>query len=141
MHKLSGQLNIDGSIAYAPQQPWILNTTIRDNILFGKTFDENFYIKVLTACQLKPDLDILAAGDLTEIGEKGINLSGGQRQRISLARCIYANKDTYLLDDVLSAMDSHVAKQLVDSLFGPNGLLRNKVDFLLLFIFFHYFEL
>ncbi len=85
------------------------------------------YDSVLEACALKPDLKMLPAGDMTEIGEKGINLSGGQKQRVSLARAVYADRDIYLLDDPLSAVDSHVGKHIFNKVLGPDGLLRNKV--------------
>ncbi|CAF0762037.1 unnamed protein product [Brachionus calyciflorus] len=126
MEKFKGKLIVNGTIAYAPQQPWIQNATIRENILFGREFDQDFYEKVLIACSLKTDLEIFKHGDLTEIGEKGINLSGGQKQRISLARCIYSNADLYLLDDSLSAVDAHVGKHIFDSVIGYNGLLKDK---------------
>lgn len=127
MYKNDGNINIYGKIAYAPQQAWIQNTTLRDNILFGKEFNEILYNKVIRACSLELDLQLLPAGDITEIGEKGINLSGGQKQRISLARCIYSEADLFLFDDSLSAVDSHVAKHIFDEAIGPNGMLKNKV--------------
>ena len=80
------------------------NTTLKDNITFGKPWNKNLYKKVIDGCSLKPDLEVLPAGDATEIGEKGINLSGGQKQRISMARSIYSNGDVYLLDDPLRYM-------------------------------------
>lgn len=101
MYKFSGNININGTVSYGPQIAWIKNNTVRENILFGKKYDEVFYKKVIESCNLILDLEQLPAGDLTEIGEKGINLSGGQKQRISLARCIYADTDIYLLDDTL----------------------------------------
>jgi len=101
MEKIKGSVNTYGSIAYVPQQAWIQNSTLKQNILFTKDYNENYYNKVIDACALKPDLQILAAGDLTEIGEKGINLSGGQKQRVSLARAVYSDADIYLLDDPL----------------------------------------
>lgn len=127
MYKLKGKINVDGRVAYAPQIPWIQNATIRENILFGSEFDETLYRQVVSSCCLGPDLELFPGGDLTEIGEKGINLSGGQKQRISLARCVYSNADIYLLDDTLSAVDSHVAKHIFDSVLGPNGMLKHKV--------------
>jgi ATP-binding cassette subfamily C (CFTR/MRP) protein 1 len=127
MHKFKGAINVDGSIAYVPQQAWILNTTLRNNILFGKEYNEEFYNQVLIACALKPDLEILPAGDQTEIGEKGINLSGGQKQRISLARAVYSQADIYILDDPLSAVDAHVGKHIFESVIGPKGILSNQV--------------
>ncbi|CAN0430240.1 unnamed protein product, partial [Scytosiphon promiscuus] len=87
---------------------------VRDNILFGCPFDARRYDRVLEACALKSDLEILDAGDQTEIGEKGVNLSGGQQQRVSLARAVYADSDIVLLDDVLSAVDAHVGKHIFD---------------------------
>ena len=101
LEKTTGNINIGGSIAYVPQQAWIQNTTLRQNILFTSDYDERYYKKVLESCALEPDLKILSAGDMTEIGEKGINLSGGQKQRVSLARAVYSDADIYLLDDPL----------------------------------------
>lgn len=83
---------------------------MRDNILFGSPLDQARYDAVIEAAALHPDLDIMPSGDLTEIGERGVNLSGGQKQRISLARALYANRDIYVLDDPLAAVDAHVAK-------------------------------
>jgi ATP-binding cassette subfamily C (CFTR/MRP) protein 1 len=88
------------------------------------------YDKVVESCALKADFDILMNGDETEIGEKGINLSGGQKQRVSLARAVYSNRDIYLLDDPLSAVDSHVGKHIFDQVIGPQGLLKNKTRLL-----------
>ncbi|KAI8058986.1 metal resistance protein YCF1, partial [Gongronella butleri] len=104
--KTAGKVTLRGSIAYVPQQPWVMNATVRENIVFGHRFDPDFYEKVLEACSLKSDILILSAGDQTEIGERGINLSGGQKARVALARAIYARADIYLLDDVLSAVDA-----------------------------------
>ncbi|XP_063439571.1 multidrug resistance-associated protein 1-like isoform X1 [Mytilus trossulus] len=126
MEKLNGNVNIKGSIAYVPQQAWIQNATVRDNILFGKEMDECKYNNVVEACALKSDFEILTGGDLTEIGEKGINLSGGQKQRVSLARALYNNADVYMLDDPLSAVDSHVGKHIFKNVVGREGLLQNK---------------
>jgi len=125
--KLDGKVNVKGSVAYVPQQAWIQNATLRENILFGRTFDSKRYAKAIYTCALQTDLDILPGGDLTEIGEKGINLSGGQKQRVSLARAVYFNADVYLLDDPLSAVDSHVGKHIFDKVIGPRGKLRKKV--------------
>lgn len=107
MDKISGLVNRIGSVAYVPQQAWIQNATLKNNILFGRPFDKKRYDKVVEACALKADFDMLPAGDQTEIGEKGINLSGGQKQRVSLARAVYQDADIYFLDDPLSAVDSH----------------------------------
>ncbi|GBM52169.1 Multidrug resistance-associated protein 1 [Araneus ventricosus] len=130
MTKLSGSVTFSGKIAYASQQPWIQNTSLKNNILFSKPLSKHFYEDVLEACGLKPDLEILPGGDQTEIGEKGINLSGGQKQRVSLARAVYASADIYLLDDPLSAVDSHVGKHIFDKVIGPSGLLKTKTRIL-----------
>ena len=90
-------------IAYVPQQAWIQNTSLKNNILFGKDMDESLYKDVIYSCALEPDLRILPGGDETEIGEKGINLSGGQKQRVSLARACFSGADLFLFDDPLSA--------------------------------------
>ncbi|XP_048361642.1 ATP-binding cassette sub-family C member 2 [Sphaerodactylus townsendi] len=130
MENIKGHINIEGSIAYVPQQAWIQNATLKDNILFGSPFDEARYQQVLEACALLPDLQLLPGGDLTEIGEKGINLSGGQKQRISLARAVYNNADIFLLDDPLSAVDSHVGRHIFDKVLGPDGMLGIKTRIL-----------
>ena len=123
LHKESGQVNTVGKIAYASQQAWIQNDTIRGNILFGKEYSEKEYNEVVDACALRSDFDLFPGGDQTEIGEKGINLSGGQKQRVSLARSIYSKADIFLLDDPLSAVDSHVGKHIFHHVIGPNGIL------------------
>lgn len=137
-----------GNIAYVPQKAWVLNSTLKENIILGEPLDQAFYEKVLNACGLIPDLQEMPDGDSTEIGEnvnirkgprrnsswiskslflQGINLSGGQKQRVSLARAVYQNKDIYLLDDPLSAVDFNVANFIFDNVFGPNGILKEKV--------------
>ena len=90
----------------------IIAKSARDNVLFGRRYKKDLYERVIDACALRPDLDILTGGDATEIGEKGINISGGQKQRVSLARAVYNNAAVYLLDDPLSAVDAHVGKHL-----------------------------
>ncbi|KAM5140785.1 ATP-binding cassette sub-family C member 2-like [Mantella aurantiaca] len=130
MDHVNGHINIKGSLAYVPQQAWIQNATLKDNILFGAPLEEQRYQRVLEACALLPDLEILPGGDLSEIGEKGINLSGGQKQRVSLARAVYHDTDIYILDDPLSAVDAHVGKHIFEKVVGPNGLLKNKTRIL-----------
>ncbi|XP_040163165.1 multidrug resistance-associated protein 1 isoform X7 [Anopheles arabiensis] len=126
MDKISGRVNTLGRIAYVSQQAWIQNATLKDNILFGKPMDQRRYARVIEACALKPDIEMLPGGDMTEIGEKGINLSGGQKQRVSLARAVYNDADVYFLDDPLSAVDSHVGKHIFEQVIGPSGLLAKK---------------
>ncbi|XP_070188571.1 multidrug resistance-associated protein 1-like [Littorina saxatilis] len=126
METVTGHISVSGSVAYVPQQAWIQNDTLRNNVLFGQDFDHQRYHRVLDACALRPDLDILAAGDLTEIGEKGINLSGGQKQRVSVARAVYSDADVILLDDPLSAVDSHVGKQIFNEVINQGGILHGK---------------
>lgn len=94
---INGDISYSGRIAYSSQTPFIQNETLRDNILFGKPFNETKYKKILYTSALLPDLKILTSGDLTEIGEKGINLSGGQRARVSLARALYNDADMYFI--------------------------------------------
>lgn len=101
-------------VGYVPQTPWLMNLTLRENICFGQPFIRRKYNSVISACCLQPDIDILPAGDLTEIGERGINLSGGQRQRVALARAIYSDTKTVILDDPLAALDAHVGAHVFE---------------------------
>ncbi|CAH7687177.1 hypothetical protein PPACK8108_LOCUS21917, partial [Phakopsora pachyrhizi] len=126
MYKISGRVELRGRVAYAAQTPWLLSATVRENILFGHSFDEELYKNVIEACALLDDLAMLKDGDETQVGEKGISLSGGQKARISLARAVYARADVYLLDDPMSSVDAHVARHLFERVIGPRGLLRGK---------------
>uniref|UniRef100_A0A8C2AUB4 Multidrug resistance-associated protein 1 n=1 Tax=Cyprinus carpio TaxID=7962 RepID=A0A8C2AUB4_CYPCA len=126
MQKQEGSVSIKASVAYVPQQAWIQNATLKDNILFGREAKDSWYEKVVEACALLPDLEVLPGGDLTEIGEKGVNLSGGQKQRVSVARAVYCNCAVYLLDDPLSAVDAHVGKHIFEKVIGPQGLLQGR---------------
>uniref|UniRef100_A0A8K9Y5N8 Multidrug resistance-associated protein 1 n=1 Tax=Oncorhynchus mykiss TaxID=8022 RepID=A0A8K9Y5N8_ONCMY len=126
MEKLEGSVSVKGSVAYVPQQAWIQNATLKDNIVFGQERKESWYHRVVEACALLPDLEILPAGDGTEIGEKGVNLSGGQKQRVSLARAVYCDCAVYLLDDPLSAVDAHVGKHIFEKVVGPQGVLKDR---------------
>ncbi|KAG0043529.1 hypothetical protein BGZ83_011294, partial [Gryganskiella cystojenkinii] len=130
MYKWHGRVKTYGRVAIVPQQAWILNATLRDNVLFGKPYDSERYQRIIHACGLEPDIEMLPAGDMTEIGERGINLSGGQKQRVSLARSAYDDADIYLLDDPLSAVDAHVDHHLWKELIGPKGLLSQKTRIL-----------
>jgi len=121
----SGELYGDGSsTALSDQIAWIQHMTLRDNVLFGKAFDERWYDQVIDACALRPDLKILPAGDETELGEQGVNLSGGQKARIALARAVYSKADVVLLDDVLAAVDAEVAEHIMHNCIL--GLLKGK---------------
>ncbi|KAG4106141.1 P-loop containing nucleoside triphosphate hydrolase protein [Neocallimastix lanati (nom. inval.)] len=115
MKREGGKITLGGTISYCSQQAWIQNATVRDNILFGKEYKEELYNKVIELCSLSHDLEIFPDGDMTEIGERGINLSGGQKQRINLARAVYFNSDIILMDDPLSAVDAHVSRALFDN--------------------------
>ncbi|ANB15699.1 bile acid-transporting ATPase YBT1 [Sugiyamaella lignohabitans] len=119
------QTGLTETVAYCSQQAWLLNDTLKNNIIFASEFNEERYKAVIKACALTRDLEILEAGDETEIGEKGINLSGGQKQRISLARAIYSSSRHLILDDCLSAVDSHTALWIYENcLTGP--IVQNR---------------
>ncbi|KAG8882432.1 hypothetical protein FRB97_008247, partial [Tulasnella sp. 331] len=108
----------DGGVAFCPQDSWIQNATIKENILFGSAFDEARYQKVLHQCALETDLKLFDAGDATEVGEKGLTLSGGQKARLALARALYSPASILLLDDILSALDVHTSRWIVDKCLG-----------------------
>ena len=135
-----GRVNVssDQDICYVPQQAWIQNDTFRGNILFGKPFNQAKYDEVVSSCCLRADLGQFEGGDLTEIGERGINLSGGQKQRVSLARACYSsrligdNRQIILLDDVLSAVDAHVGKSLCENVLNSStGILKDTTRILI----------
>lgn len=113
MLKTSGSVEVNGDLLLCGY-PWIQNATVRDNILFGSPFDQKRFTEVVRVCSLQADIDMLPAGEMTEIGERGITLSGGQKARINLARSVYKDKDIFLFDDVLSAVDSRVGKHIMD---------------------------
>ncbi len=126
LYKVEGEVTVHGSVAYVAQQAWVMNATVRENIVFGHRWDPAFYEKTVKACALIEDFGQLPDGDNTEVGERGISLSGGQKARLTLARAVYARADIYLLDDCLSAVDQHVGRHLIDNVFGPHGLLSTK---------------
>ena len=127
---VSGSI-LQGKIAYACQKVWIFNGTVKDNILFGNEFDQEWYNKVIYSCCLIQDFETFSNYDETVIGERGINLSGGQKSRVGLARAVYSRADIYLLDDPLSAVDSVVAKHIFDNVFdNKNGILKNSIRIL-----------
>ncbi|KAM0827964.1 hypothetical protein ACQ4PT_067850 [Festuca glaucescens] len=110
--RTSGSVEVFGSLAYVSQNSWIQSGTVRDNILFGKPFSKELYEKAIKSCALDKDIENFDHGDLTEIGQRGLNMSGGQKQRIQLARAVYNDADIYLLDDPFSAVDAHTAAVL-----------------------------
>jgi ATP-binding cassette subfamily C (CFTR/MRP) protein 4 len=121
----------NSSFSYAAQSSWIFSDTIRNNILLNRPFDEEKYRDVICACCLDVDLSLFGtSGDLTVIGERGVNLSGGQKARVSLARALYDEADIYLIDDPLAAVDGNVAKQIYERCFSSKGLLKNKTRLL-----------
>ncbi|XP_060650132.1 LOW QUALITY PROTEIN: probable multidrug resistance-associated protein lethal(2)03659 [Drosophila nasuta] len=120
-----GSLKVNGSFSFATQEPWLFTGTVRENILFGLTLDKHRYRTVVKKCALERDFELLPQGDKTIVGERGASLSGGQKARISLARSVYRRADIYLLDDPLSAVDTHVGRQLFDQCM--KGYLRNEL--------------
>uniref|UniRef100_A0A8C7QFD4 ATP-binding cassette, sub-family C (CFTR/MRP), member 10 n=1 Tax=Oncorhynchus mykiss TaxID=8022 RepID=A0A8C7QFD4_ONCMY len=135
---ITGELNRRGGVVYvqgredgfglAAQEPWIQHATVRDNILFGRDYNSSFYQAVVEACALTDDINILPNGDRTEVGENGVNLSGGQKARLALARAVYMEKDIFLLDDPLAAVDTDVAHHLMERCIM--GILRSKTRIL-----------
>ncbi|XP_071834475.1 ATP-binding cassette sub-family C member 10-like isoform X2 [Apostichopus japonicus] len=120
--------DLTGGFGLVSQESWIQHATVRENILFGNTFNFRFYNQVVQACALEEDFKVLPAGDETEVGENGVTLSGGQKARVSLARAVYQDKDIYLLDDPLSAVDAHVGTHLFSECIM--GLLQHKTRIL-----------
>ena len=117
-------------MAYVAQQPWIMNASVKENILFGHRYDPEFYDKTVEACALSEDFKALPDGDATEVGEKGISLSGGQKARLALARAVYARADVHFLDDPLSAVDQHVDDILLIMSLVPLVFLNPRREFL-----------
>ena len=122
---LSGSIGVVGKVAYASQEAWVFSGTVRQNVLCGLEYDVKRYQRVVKACALEKDFCLLPDGDRTTVGEKGVSLSGGQKARLNLARALYIDADIYLLDDPLSAVDTHVGRHLFDK--SINGFLRNKI--------------
>jgi ATP-binding cassette subfamily C (CFTR/MRP) protein 1 len=128
--KIHGEVTVHGGTAYVAQQAWVMNASVKENIVFGHRWDPQFYEKTIHACALVDDLKVLPDGDQTEVGERGISLSGGQKARLTLARAVYARADVYMLDDVLSAVDQHVGRHIIDNVLGPKGVLASKTRIL-----------
>ncbi|XP_031635556.1 multidrug resistance-associated protein 4-like [Contarinia nasturtii] len=121
----AGSMEVSGSISYASQEVWIFEGSVRDNIVFVEDFDEQRYNKVVEVCALERDFKLLPQGDATIVGEQGSSLSGGQKARVNLARAIYKKSDIYLLDDPLSAVDTHVGKHIFEKCI--KGFLADKI--------------
>ncbi|KAL4792353.1 P-loop containing nucleoside triphosphate hydrolase protein [Aspergillus venezuelensis] len=128
--KKDGEVVVRGRIAYVAQAAWVMNASVRENIVFGHRWDPQFYDLTVEACALLDDFKNLPDGDQTEVGERGISLSGGQKARLTLARAVYARADIYLLDDVLSAVDQHVGRHLINNVLGRSGILSSKTRIL-----------
>ncbi|XP_053697137.1 ATP-binding cassette subfamily C member 4 [Sabethes cyaneus] len=123
---LNGEAVINGEVSYGCQEPWLFTGTVRNNILFGLPYDRKRYQEVVEHCALVTDFEQLPEGDKTMVGERGTSLSGGQRARVNLARAVYKNASVYLLDDPLSAVDTHVGRHLFDEVMGPKGYLAKQ---------------
>ena len=128
--KYNGEVVVRGRLAYVAQQSWVMNASVKENIVFGHRWDPHFYQQTINACALADDFRQLPDGDQTEVGERGISLSGGQKARLTLARAVYARADIYLLDDILSAVDQHVGRHLINNVLGSKGLLGGKARIL-----------
>jgi ATP-binding cassette subfamily C (CFTR/MRP) protein 1 len=128
--KVRGEVVLRGTSAYVAQSSWVMNASVKENIIFGHRYDPEFYDQTVKACALVDDFATLPDGDQTEVGERGISLSGGQKARLTLARAVYARADIYFLDDVLSAVDQHVARHLINNVLGSKGLLAGKTRIL-----------
>ncbi|XP_049854957.1 ATP-binding cassette sub-family C member 4-like [Schistocerca gregaria] len=122
-----GTVAVGGDVSYASQDPWLFVGTVRQNILFGQEYEPKRYREVVRACALTRDFELFPQGDKTIVGERGVSLSGGQRARINLARAVYRNADIYLLDDPLSAVDTHVGKQLFEECISSYLCTKTRV--------------
>uniref|UniRef100_A0A8D1I5Q9 ABC-type glutathione-S-conjugate transporter n=2 Tax=Sus scrofa TaxID=9823 RepID=A0A8D1I5Q9_PIG len=130
LSKLEGSVSIQGPVAYVPQEAWVQNTSVVENVCFGQELDPLWLERVLEACALWPDVGSLPAGIHTQAGEQGMTLSGGQKQRLSLARAVYRRAAVYLLDDPLAALDAHVGQHVFNQVIGPDGLLQGTTRIL-----------
>jgi len=122
--KMGGTHDVKGTIAYVEQEPFIFSGTVQENITFGLNFDQERFDSSVNAAQLRPDMKKFSHGAATIVGDRGINISGGQKARIALARAVYSDADIILLDDPLSAVDTHVAKGIFNDC--VLGALKNK---------------
>ncbi|KAI0749569.1 ABC transporter [Daedaleopsis nitida] len=127
MRRTAGSVHFRGSVAYCPQSAWIQNATVRENITFGRPFDEERYWKAVYDACLDADLELLPNGDMTEVGERGISLSGGQKQRINICRAIYVGADIQIFDDPISALDAHVGKHVFQNVFLGSAADKTRI--------------
>ncbi|XP_053413294.1 ATP-binding cassette sub-family C member 6 isoform X2 [Nycticebus coucang] len=130
LSKVEGSVSIKGPVAYVPQEAWVQNTSVVENVCFGQELDPPWLDRVLEACALWPDVGSFHAGVHTSIGEQGMALSGGQKQRLSLARAVYRKATVYLLDDPLASLDAHVGQYVFNHVIGPSGLLQGTTRIL-----------
>lgn len=129
LEKVSGSLQVKGKIALCTQTPWLINKTIRENIIFGRPFNKDRYDQIIQLCQLEKDFSVLPHKDLTDVIQNGSNLSGGQRHRLSLARACYADQDIYLIDSTFSALDNHLQNAIFNNCI--KGFLKKKTILLI----------
>lgn len=126
MRRTSGEITMGATRAFCPQYSWIQNATVKDNLLFGKEYNRKWYEKVIDACALRPDIEMLPNRDETEIGERGITISGGQKQRLNIARAIYFNSDIVLMDDPLSGQQLNIFLLLISRQFKAELICCNS---------------
>ncbi|XP_006872028.1 PREDICTED: multidrug resistance-associated protein 6 [Chrysochloris asiatica] len=124
LSKVEGAVSTKGPVAYVPQEAWLQNASVVENVCFQQELDPPWLEQVLEACALWPDVDRFPAGVHTQVGEQGMNLSGGQKQRLNLARAVYRKAAVYLLDDPLAALDARVGQHVFHQVIGPSGLLQ-----------------
>lgn len=124
LRPVSGQVDVQGRVAYASPKPFLIQGSIRENILSGSPLDAPFYQEVLDAVALRQDMERLPAGDFTMLGGSAVALSGGQMSRVALARAIYARREVIVLDDPLASIDGQIRKHITDKVLGPNGILK-----------------
>ncbi|KAM9583859.1 ATP-binding cassette sub-family C member 6 isoform 2-T2 [Trichechus inunguis] len=130
LSKVEGSVSIKGPVAYVPQEAWLQNASVVENVCFQQELDPLWLERVLEACALGPDVDCFPAGVHTQVGEQGMSLSGGQKQRLNLARAVYRKAAVYLLDDPLASLDAHVGQQVFNQVIGPGGLLQGTTRIL-----------
>ncbi|KAJ2264971.1 hypothetical protein J3F81_006018, partial [Coemansia sp. RSA 371] len=127
---LSGQGQLCGRIGFVDQKPTVLPTTFRENVLMGNEYDEKWYNQVIYACALAQDLEQMEDGDQTKVEYGGGNLSGGQKTRLALARALYLKADVYIFDDLLSAVDAHVERHIIENVLVAGGIINSKTRIL-----------